>query len=58
MTKQELETKTTAVIEATRNALQTVYSALNNGQRKKLLKDDAVAALLMRYGIVNEEVDD
>ena len=51
MTKQELETKTEAVIETTRAALQTVYDALNNGQQKKLLKDSAVAALLERYEV-------
>lgn len=51
MTRRELETKTTAVIETTRNALQTVYDALNNGQQKKLLKDDAVKALFERYGV-------
>ena len=51
MTKQELEAKTEAVIETTREALQTVYDALNQGQQKKLLKDDTVAALFERYGV-------
>lgn len=51
MTKQELETKTTAVIETTRSALQTVYDALNNGQQKKLLKNETVAELFRRYGV-------
>ena len=51
MTKQELESKTTAVIDTTREALQTVYDALNNGQQKKLLKNEAVADLFSRYGV-------
>lgn len=51
MTKQELESKTTAVIDATREALQMVYDSLNNGQQKKLLKNEAVAALFERYGV-------
>ena len=51
MTKQELEAKTGAVIEDTRAALQTVYDALNQGQQKKLLKNEAVAALFGRYGV-------
>ena len=51
MTKKELEIKTNEVIETTREALQTVYDALNQGQQKKLLKDDAVAALFERYGV-------
>lgn len=51
MTKIELETKTDAVINETRAALQTVYDALNQGQQKKILKDEAVAALFERYGV-------
>ncbi len=34
-----------------KNALQTIINALNQGQRKKLLKNAAVAAMLKRYGI-------
>lgn len=52
MTKAELNTKTTAVIDETRIALQTMYDALNQGQQKKILKDEAVAALFERYGVV------
>ena len=54
MYKRELEQKTTAAIEETRAALQTVYDALNQGQQKKILKDEAVAALFERYGVVTE----
>lgn len=35
--------------ETTREALQTVYDALNSGQQKKLLKDENVKALFVRY---------
>lgn len=39
----------------TKEALQTVYDALNNGQRKKLLKNDSVRELFERFKIeVNE----
>lgn len=34
-----------------KNALQTIIDALNQGQRKKLLKNAAVAAMLKRYGV-------
>ena len=51
MTKQELQTKTDAVIKETRDALQMVYDSLNQGQQKKILKDEAVAALFERYGV-------
>lgn len=51
MTRQELESKTDAVIDATHDALQMVYDALNHGQQQKLLKDEKVAALFERYGV-------
>lgn len=51
MTKYELESKTTAVIEETRSAMQTMYDALNPGQQKQIVKDPAVAALFERYGV-------
>ena len=35
----------------TKNALQTVYDALNQGQRKKIVKDEAVKALFDLYGV-------
>lgn len=51
MTKRELEQKTDAAVNETQAALQTVYDALNQGQQKKLLKDEAVATLFERYGV-------
>jgi hypothetical protein len=37
--------------EETREALQMIYDELNNGQQKKLLKNEAIKALLERYGV-------
>lgn len=37
--------------EETKNALQTMYDALNQGQQKKIVKDEAVKALFERYGV-------
>ena len=51
MTKQELERKTEAAVTETREALQTVYDAPNQGQQKKILKDEKVAAMFERYGV-------
>ena len=51
MTKQELERKTNTVISETREALQTVYDSLNHGQQQKLLKNDKVNELFIRYGV-------
>jgi Fe2+ or Zn2+ uptake regulation protein len=38
----------------TKNALQTVYNALNQGQQKKIIKDEAVKALFDLYGVEYE----
>lgn len=51
MTKEQLENKTAAVIEETKTALQTVYDSLNQGQQKKIVKDDKVKDLFDRYGV-------
>lgn len=39
----------------TRNALQTVYDALNSGQQKKIVKDEAVKKLFDLYGVEYDE---
>lgn len=52
MLNKRLREAVAATKEETRIALQTIYDALNSGQQKKLLKDDAVAALFERYGVV------
>lgn len=51
MTKEELETKTNNVINETRDALQTMYDALNRGQQKQIVKNEEVKALFDRYGV-------
>lgn len=37
--------------EETREALQTVYDELNQGQRNKLLKNENIKTLLERYEV-------
>ena len=44
--------KADIVVSETQAALQTVYDALNQGQQKKLLKEEAVKELFDRYGVV------
>lgn len=44
--------KANAVYEETKTALQTVFDALNQGQQKKILKDEGVKELFDRYGVV------
>ena len=38
-----------------KTALETIYSELNQGQQKKLLKSEKVKALFDRYGINYKE---
>ena len=54
MKKKVLKEKTAAVKAETREALQTMYDALNPGQRKQIVKNEAVAVLFARYGVATE----
>ena len=51
MTKTELTEAVEAAKSETRNALQTVYDALNQGQQKKIVKNEAVKKLFDLYGV-------
>lgn len=51
MDKTSLKRKTDEVINETKKALQTVYDSLNQGQQKKILKDEEVAKLFDRYKV-------
>ena len=42
------------VVSETKEALQTVYDALNHGQQQKILKDEKVKALFDHYGVAYE----
>lgn len=52
MTVKELQEAVDAAKGVTGDALQIIYDALNAGQRKKLLKDDTVYALLRQYEVI------
>lgn len=54
MTKEHLDSIVEAAKNETRDALQTVVDELNQGQRKKLVKDATVKELLDRYGVIYE----
>ena len=51
MTKQELNNAVSNFKTETRDALQLVYDNLNQGQQKKILKNEAVAKLFEKYGV-------
>ena len=55
MTKNELKQATDIAVETTKNALQLVYDSLNQGQQKKLLKEQAVKDLFDLYGVEYSE---
>ena len=51
MTREELTAAVETAKTETKNALQTVYDSLNQGQQKKIVKDEAVKALFDLYGV-------
>ncbi|MBO5837266.1 MAG: hypothetical protein J6Q92_05165 [Oscillospiraceae bacterium] len=55
MTKAELTAAVEAAKTETKNALQTMYDALNHGQQKQIVKDEAVRALFDLYGVEYSE---
>ena len=54
MKKQDLTKAVESAKTETKNALQTVFDALNSGQQKKILKDDKVKELFDLYGVEYE----
>ena len=55
MTKEILILAVENAKAETKNAMQIMYDALNQGQQKKIVKDDAVRALFDLYGVEYSE---
>lgn len=51
MNKEALNKAVEICKAETKEALQTVYDELNNGQQKKLLKNETIKALFDRFGV-------
>lgn len=51
----ELRDRVVAYNKEVKDALQAVYSDLNQGQRKKLLRNPAIRAMFERYGVEIEK---
>lgn len=51
MTKTQLTTAVETAKAETKEALQTVYNALNQGQQKKIVKDEKVKKLFDLHGV-------
>ena len=55
MKKTELTDAVASAKVETRDALQTMYDALNQGQQKKIMKDEKVKELFDLYGVAYTE---
>jgi hypothetical protein len=55
MTKADFNTAVANAKAETKNALQTIYDSMNQGQQKKIVKDEAVKALFDLYGVEYSE---
>lgn len=55
MKKTELTEAVASAKAETRDALQTMYDALNPGQQKKIVKDEKVKELFDLYGVAYTE---
>ena len=54
MTRYELAKDTATAKTETRDALQYFYDILNQGQQKKVLKNEKLVEIFDRYGVVYE----
>ena len=58
MTKKQLTEAVEKAKAETREAMQTMYDALNQGQQKKIVKNEAIKKLFDLHGVhYEEEVD-
>ena len=55
MKKSELAAAVSAYKTETQEAMQTMYDALNQGQKKQIVKDEKVKRLFDRHGVQYEE---
>lgn len=55
ISKEKLKENVAKTKNTTKEALTTIYEALNHGQQKKLLKNEEVKRLLKFYGVVDAE---
>ena len=54
ISKKKLQENVKAVKNETKAALQLIFDNLNQGQRKKLLKNEEIKRLLKFYGVIEE----
>jgi hypothetical protein len=52
ISKEKLQENVDKTKSETKSALQLIYDSLNQGQQKKLIKNEEVYQLLKRYGVI------
>ena len=55
ISKEKLKENVNKTKNTTKEALTTIYEALNQGQQKKLLKNEEVKRLLEFYGVIDSD---
>ena len=54
ISKRQLQQNVSKTKSETKSALQMIFDNLNKGQQKKLIKNEEVYTLLLRYGVIEE----
>lgn len=54
ITKKKLRENVDAAKNETRNAIQVIFDSLNQGQQKKILKNDKAKEIFDRFGVEYE----
>ena len=57
ISKKKLQENVNKTKGETKSALLLIWNELNNGQQKKLVRNSAIKALLVRYGVIEGDTN-
>ena len=57
ISKKKLQENVNKTKGETKSALLLIWNELNNGQKKKLVRNPAIKVLLVRYGVIEGDTD-
>ena len=57
ISKEKLQENVNKTKGETKSALLLIWNELNNGQRKKLVRNPAIKVLLVRYGVIEGDTN-